>query len=145
MAAEWRWRERAEAWDKHLSDRAAAEAEAKRMAILTGGFAQRHERVRALDDVAQLLLDELYETNKRWLPDVKQIGSGENAEKVELVRFNAGLVKELRGVLDDLAAEMGERVKKRELSGPEGGPIPVTIREVVHELPADDGADDLEG
>jgi hypothetical protein len=43
------------------------------------------------------------------VPDVKSIGSGEFAERVDLVRFNAALLEQFRGTLDDIAQEVGQR------------------------------------
>jgi AAA+ ATPase superfamily predicted ATPase len=122
-AKEWHWQERWEAWDQYLSDRAAKEAEERRLKILSSGFAQRHERVRKLDELANLLLVELLDKDKRWLADVKQIGSGFTAERVDIVRFNSALIRQFRETLEDLAAEMGERVRGIEIFGKDGSPL----------------------
>lgn len=114
-ALEWQWRERAEAWDEHCRARASAEAEAERLRILSTGYAQQHERVRSLDGVAALLLEELRDDDKRWLPDVKSIGSGVTAERVDIVRFNAQIIEQFRKTLEDIAAEMGERVQQHKI------------------------------
>jgi len=53
-----------------------------------------------------------FEQHKVWLPDVKQIGSGENATRVDIVKFNAALISEYRSTLADLAAETGGRRQK---------------------------------
>lgn len=53
-----------------------------------------------------------FENYKVWLPDVKQIGSGEDATRVDIVRFNAALISEFRAALDDLAKETGGRRQK---------------------------------
>lgn len=58
-----------------------------------------------------------------WLKDVKQIGSGESAERVDIVRFNAAMFEQLRGTLDDIAKEVGGRVQRQEVSGKNGGVI----------------------
>ena len=52
---------------------------------------------------------EVFEEEKRWVPDVKSIGSGLDAERVDIVRFNEGIINQLRGVLSDIAAEVGDR------------------------------------
>lgn len=112
-----------------IADAAAAEAEAairaRRRAILESGLALDFERVDVLKRVAAQLLDELETGGRLWVRDVKAIGSGENAERVDIERFNAAEVEQLRGLLDDIAKEKGERVKKHELAGPRGGPIGV--------------------
>lgn len=71
-----------------------------------------------------------FEQHKVWLPDVKQIGSGENATRVDIVKFNAALISEYRSTLADLAAETGGRKQKQEVehTGKGGGPIEQTIR-----------------
>jgi hypothetical protein len=111
----WRWRERAEAWDEHIRKRAASEAESERLRILSSGYALQHKRIEVLDELAKLLHEELNTDDKRWVPDVKSIGGGENAERVDIVRFNAPIIEQFRKTLDDLAAEMGERISKQEV------------------------------
>jgi hypothetical protein len=112
-----------------IADAAASEAEAairaRRRAILESGLALDFERVDVLKRVAAQLLDELETGGRLWVRDVKAIGSGENAERVDIERFNAAEVEQLRGLLDDIAKEKGERVKKLEHAGPKGGPIGV--------------------
>lgn len=139
IADQWHWRERAEAWDQYLSDKASKDAEALRLEILSTGYAQRHKRVKALNELAELLLGEINNEDKRWLPDVKSIGSGENAERVDIVRFNSALIEQARKTLDDLAAELGERVRGLEISGKDGKPL-LPIADLVAALRQ---ADDL--
>lgn len=57
---------------------------------------------------------EVFEEDKRWLPDVKSIGAGEFAERVDIVRFNEGIINQLRGTLADLAAEVGDRKQQNQ-------------------------------
>jgi len=73
------------------------------------GFAKGHERVKALKDLAVILEDELLQDDKRWCKDVKQVGSGQGAQIVDILRFNAAEVEQFRGLLDDIAKEKGER------------------------------------
>lgn len=130
------WQSRLQA----IADAAAAEATAaiyaRRREALETGLALDHERVDALKGLARRLLDEV-DKGRLWLPDVKAIGSGENAERVDIERFNGSLVEQLRGALDDIAKEKGERVKKLEHSGPGGVPVVFTLR-----LSNDDGDGD---
>lgn len=116
-AETWTWKQRAEAWDQYLSNKAAKEAEARRLEILSSGYAQRHERVRVLNELAGLLEGDLREETLRWLHDTKGIGSGDNFSEVEVIRFNSPLIEQFRRTLDDLAQELGERVRGLELSG----------------------------
>lgn len=102
-------------WQARVAERDAEIAQAalagmKRAATETG-FAIYQNRIEALNSLAEMLLGELNENDKRWLPDVKQIGQGEFAERVDIVRFNASLIEQFRKTLEDIAAEMGERTR----------------------------------
>lgn len=82
--------------------------------VMQSGLALAHERVNRLKTMAELLeLEILKRDDGRyfniWLPDVKQIGAGEFAERVDIVRFNASIFEQWRGMLDDLAKETGGR------------------------------------
>lgn len=52
--------------------------------------------------------------------DVRLTKSG---EPIDIGRFDKGLVSEIREVLKQVAIEVGDWQEKRELSGPNGGPI----------------------
>ncbi len=114
-SAKFGWVSRAELYDIQVE----AEKNARRREIMESGLALDHERVVKLKELATLLLDEVYgvdeegnlhlEQDNVWLPDVKQIGGGEYAERVDIVRFNSSLFEQLRGLLDDLAKETGGR------------------------------------
>jgi hypothetical protein len=101
---------------------AAAEAQeaAYRHEVLTTGYAQSHERIATLNELASILHEELTTKgprNRRWVRDVKQVGSGEDAERVDIERFNGAEVAQLRGLLDDIAKELGERKEHVEHGG----------------------------
>jgi hypothetical protein len=106
-----------------VAEEAALRAEAERMAIYQSGYAQRHERVRKLNALAELLFTEVEDETKRWLDDVKSIGRGDFAHEVDIVRFNAPLIEQARKTLDDLAREMGDRVQRQEHSGQISVPV----------------------
>jgi len=82
---------------------------------MQSGLALAHERVHKLKDLSGFLEGQLYEVGENgvyhnvWLPDVKQIGSGEFAERVDIERFNAAIIDQFRATLDDLAKETGGR------------------------------------
>jgi hypothetical protein len=117
LSVKFDWVARSEQFDKLQQDKARAAYEARRAEIMEKGFALAHERVAVLSDMAKKLLTEFDEEDRLWLPDVKGIGSNENFQAIDIVRFNAGLVSEIRGILDDLAAETGGRVKETKNSG----------------------------
>jgi hypothetical protein len=86
--------------------------DAGEQSALKTGFARREERVRALDQLAQSLYTDLTEGKGLWLNDVKMIGSGEFSERIEFEAFNGNELTQFRGVLDDIAKEMGDRRHK---------------------------------
>ena len=126
------WSDRAELYEQDRQ----ADADVIRAAVLADGLAQDYERVELLKKLAAYLVgevlrrDESGEHRRVWLRDVKQIGSGDGAERVDVERFNAELIGQLRGVLDDLAKETGGRKQRVEHGGDEQG-TPIRIVEVV--------------
>lgn len=132
-------------WQAHLkeiADREAAEAEAREAAyrrqVLESGYALAHERVALLNRLADKIARDLGLIGSPddsdphfWVEDVKGIGQGESFERVKVLRFNAAEVAELRAALADLAAEKGDRVKRTELSGPDGSAVPIRFMDVV--------------
>ena len=80
---------------------AAGEQEA-----LTEGLALKGERVKKLKQLAALMENDLF-GGFLWLDQVKGVGSGDIAQIVDYEEFNAGEVVQYRGVLDDIAKEVG--------------------------------------
>ncbi len=78
---------------------------------LTAGLSLKAERVKRLQLLAALLEEDLF-NGVLWTQDVKMIGSGTFQERVEFETFNSAEVQQYRGVLDDIAKEIGERVQK---------------------------------
>lgn len=130
------WQARAGAYDKAVAEAMEQALQAKRREVMEEGLALDFERVRALKRLADLLESEVYEEDKRWVPDVKGIGKGEDFERVDIVRFNPAVIDQFRGTLDDIAKEVGDRKQKTELTGKDGGPIE---HKAVGQ-PLDDGA-----
>jgi hypothetical protein len=75
---------------------------------LTEGLALREERVGRLQRLASLMEKDLF-GGFMWLEDVKMLGVGPTAEVVDFEKFNVAEVDAYRGVLDDIAKEMGQR------------------------------------
>jgi hypothetical protein len=72
-----------------------------------------HERVKTLNLVAKKLVGDIVK-GKLYRTDVCSIGTGKDARAVDIEVFEEGIVRELRGCLDDISKELGERVKKTE-------------------------------
>lgn len=130
------WAERAAAYDASWEQRKNAEREA----VFNHGLSLDFERVRKLYRLAAFLEAQIFEQGENgvfhniWLPDVKAIGSGEHAERVDIERFNSPLLEQYRKVLDDIAQETGGRAKRTELTGKDGGSINVNITDAKHRL-----------
>ncbi len=104
---DFEWFKRAELYDARVDkDKTDLARES-----MNTGLAMPHLRVDKLKMLAAKLEQEIYREGRLWLPDVKQIGMGKNATRVELIRFNGALVEQYRGVLSDLAEETGGRWK----------------------------------
>jgi hypothetical protein len=122
------WPARAEAYDAQLEEQKNAHAQE----IMRSGLALGHERVTKLKLLADFLEQELYTRDETgaysnlWLPDVKQIGAGDDAQRVDIVRFNTPLVEQYRGVLDDLAKETGGRKQTHDITS-DGQKIAVIV------------------
>lgn len=90
---------------------AAGEQEA-----LSEGLALKGTRVTKLKQLAALLENDIF-GGFLWLDQVKGIGSGDIARIVDYEEFNKGEVDAYRGVLDDIAKEMGHRKETVEHGG----------------------------
>ena len=131
------WQGRAILFD----DSERAKRKARRSEVMNQGLALDYERIKALKELSEFLYDQIYEqtiekgrvieatcpccaksisiTNddavrplpRLWLLDVKQVGTGQNTERVDLEKFNGPLLAAYRQSLDDLAKEMGDRQK----------------------------------
>lgn len=78
---------------------------------LVEGYARREHRVYKLSLLAALMEKDLF-GGFLWTEEVKGVGSGEAAEVIDYEAFNGAEVVQYRGVLDDIAKEMGDRKDK---------------------------------
>jgi hypothetical protein len=108
--ADYGWVERAAQYDAQVEE----EKESRRREIMETGLALDYERVYKLKIFYDLLEKELSE-GALWLEDVKQIGGGKFAERVDILRYNSAIVSDIRGILDDIARETGGRVNKHNM------------------------------
>lgn len=121
-------------WQRRLQEiadreaKAVEEREAARLRqIMETGYGRPEERVQLLKRLLDLCVEDVTTGGRRWVKDVKSIGSGEFAERVDLERFNAPEFDQIRGLLDDIAKEKGERVKRTEVTGKNGAPLEVAL------------------
>lgn len=117
-STDFSWQSRAVEYDAGWETRKNAEREA----VIGYGLALDYERLRELYRLAAFLRSQIYETSEGgiyhniWVPDVKSVGSGEFAERVDIERFNAPLIEQYRKVLEDIAKETGGRVDKKDIT-----------------------------
>lgn len=107
------WKFRAELYDDHIQaeiaerQRILFEAEqAEIERILTTDYAQKHKRIAGLARMAHIIENSFIEDGE-----------------INYKFLNPDKVREYRGCLDDIAKELGERVKKSEVTGKDGGPL----------------------
>lgn len=86
-------------------------------AAIREGLAKKSERVLLLRRLAEHMTADLFERKLFWTSMVKGIGDKDNYERIEYEEFNGAEVTQLRGVLDDIAKEVGERKIAMELGG----------------------------
>ena len=81
---------------------------------LTQGFSLQEHRVYRLSILAALLEKDLF-GGFIWTDQVKGVGSGDIAEIVDFEEFNAAEIIQYRGILDDIAKEVGGRIQKTDV------------------------------
>ena len=123
------WVERAGLYD--AEQEAAKTDEIAR--LRSEGLAADHERIRELDAIFQALKTEFAEGEGLWYKDTKLSAKGTS---VVVDVFNKPLIDSMRGVLDDIAKEVGGRRQQlsMEHTGKDGGPIRVkTVQDLTDE------------
>jgi hypothetical protein len=111
-SAKYGWVERSKVYDQRIDD----DKEEVRKRVFNEGLALDFERVLRLIKLAELLEGQVFEEingtmPNLWVQDVKGIGSKDDFERVEIERYNSAIVSDLRGVIDDIAKEVGGRRK----------------------------------
>lgn len=86
----------------------AAMAAAGEHDALTAGLALKSNRVQKLQQLAALMEQDIF-GGFLWTDQVKMIGSGPFSKEVDYEEFNTAEVTQYRGVLDDIAKEVGDR------------------------------------
>ena len=84
------------------------------------GLANKEVRIRRLARLARRMEKDLFgndDDDRLWTDQVKGIGKGQDFERVEYEEFNAPEVQQYRGLLDDIAKEVGDRKGQVEASG----------------------------
>ena len=104
---------------------------------LTEGLATKEARVDLLKKLAHKMRDDLLvepknkDDSRWWVHNVKGIGRGDDFQQVDIYEFNASEMRELRGTLEDIAAETGGRVKNVDVKSDGEKVAAITMIEVV--------------
>jgi hypothetical protein len=77
------------------------------------GLALRAKRIERLNVVAEILYDHLVNDDGMWIEKLRSLGNNGTTLDVE---FNADEVREFRAVLNDIATEVGDRVKRLDVT-----------------------------
>lgn len=144
-SVKYRWQERVIQRDAEV---ALAQFEEIKAKAKETGYANDFMRIWDLGKIAEKLKAEI-EAGKIWLNDVKSIGQGKDAERVDIVRFNEGLLRQFDHYLDSIAKEMGGRQKNVNFSDAGGQAFEEhrqrydQLVDDVYGLPAEGSSDDL--
>lgn len=124
IADTWQWDRRCAAFDEHQAKQLEAQMQSEKQKVLSEGYALMHERVKTLNILAKKLVADIAK-GKMYRVDVRSIGTGKDARQVNIELFEEGPMRELRACLDDIAKELGERVKRtqQEITGKDGKPL----------------------
>jgi hypothetical protein len=93
--------------DTRQKSLAAMQAATEHTALSTG-LALKAVRVQRLQQLAALMEQDLF-GGFLWTDQVKALGSGEFMRVIDYEEFNTAEVQQYRGVLDDIAKELGDR------------------------------------
>lgn len=93
---------------------------------LTTGLSLKEVRVTKLQQLASLMEQDLF-GGFLWTEQVKGVGSGMMSTIVDYEEFNKAEVESYRGVLDDIAREVGHRAIRQEHTGADGDVIRVKV------------------
>lgn len=124
-----RWDERAVIYDQQSE----TEKNFKAREMLSTGLALTYNRVAELKALAEKLTGYINDEDRVWLTDVKILGLGHGAKRIDVIRFNYHLIDQFRETLNDLALEVGGRVRKTELANPEGETFMVGDNDEIRE------------
>jgi len=116
------WTPRSARYDTADERRANAEYRARRAAIMQRGLTRDHERVENLTTLYEKLAALSRDEDALWLKDFKILRLPDGTfERVEIRRFNGDLIRQMRGLLDDIASETGGRLLRTEPQPSEAG------------------------
>lgn len=116
-AKKYRWDDRVAAYDAHWIEEQDKLIAQEREVVLRTGFAVQHRRIELLDRLVNKLIDMTEDEEKIWMPEIRTTIMGENkSTSIEKKVFNAPLFQQIDKYQTSIAAEMGERVKRKDIT-----------------------------
>jgi len=123
-------------WRQKMAIKHKKIAEQQELQGWSDGLAKKEERIKMLKKLAERLARDLFHNDpkeeKIWLDNIKGLGSGPQFQTFRYKDFNHAEVKELRGLLDDIAKEQGTRSTKIDMTTTTTGSVEGPLR-----IPAD--------
>jgi hypothetical protein len=114
-SSQWNWAARSRAWDaeKARVETEAEKAEIKRVMALR--YSTMQGRLDELNAMAEKFSEWFKDETKVWLEETEEIQTDNATILKHKIRFNAALIDQFRGAMDDSAKETGGRIRKSEL------------------------------
>jgi len=114
-------RQQVDEYKKRLEPKVKEILKERELSPLMTGIAVRENRISLLQQLADAMTEDLITNKKMWVVgDIKLMGRGEYAEPYQVEEFNQAEVNQLRGVLDDVAKEVGGRINKTAITDSQG-------------------------
>jgi hypothetical protein len=115
-SAQYNWQERVQAYDAQWMEEQDEIIRQERERVLRLGFALDYKRIEALNKLAEKLMQWTEEDDKVWIVNTKTV-TGENfSQHTEETVFNAPMLGMIEKYFAGIAAEKGERVKKKDIT-----------------------------
>jgi hypothetical protein len=115
-AKKYKWEERAKEYDAHWIEEQDKLIAQEREVVLRTGYALMHKRIEALSKLAEKMTQWAEEDGKVWIVNKKTV-TGENfSQYTEETVFNAPMLGMIEKYFAGIAAEKGERVKKKDIT-----------------------------
>jgi len=114
-------RQQVDGYRKRLEPKISEILKERELSPLMTGIAIKENRISLLQQLAEEMKKDLLEKKRMWVVNnYRMVGRGEDAVLMEYEEFNQAEVNQLRGVLDDVAKEVGGRVNKTALTDSQG-------------------------
>lgn len=115
-ARKYEWETRAKAYDAQWLEEQDEIIKQEREKVLRLGYALDYKRIEALNKLAEKLIQWSEEDDKIWIVNKKRVTGDNFSQETEETVFNAPLLAMIEKYFAGIAAEKGERVKKKDIT-----------------------------